>query len=443
MKPAAALLAALCLTACGGSTGTAHRYVSTAPEAAAPSCEATAEPRQWAVVVGIDFYRDDRIPDLDGAVNDAWTFYHYLSSPAGGAIPRSRLRLLLNQEATRREVEGALGNFLAGACPQDQLIIYFAGHGAPEPGRAEEAFLLVHDTSLDNMVGTALSMSRLPDFLEWRAGRAGRLLMLVDACHSGNIAFPGARGFEPKRLELARSESVGAQIDQLVGGRPGWGAISATAPEEIAGESETLCPLGGVPYTGGIFTCHAIRALSGEADADGDGRITLAEFYTQVRAQVSDTSGGQQTPQQSGTLEASLVLAEVRRQPVAIPQVPERYRLESDPHPLRPYLWVGVGLTASAALAAGVLNAVANGKADDLDSAGRGDLSRDEFDRLDAEQDTYRQAALGTYLGAAALAALTGALALWDALDEPQGIDDVYREAPWLEVRPTGLAWRF
>ena len=90
------------------------------------------------MVIGINEYQDEGIPDLDGAVNDAWAFYHYIASPAGGSIPPMRMRLLLNEEATREAVAGALGKFLANACPQDQVIIYFAGHGMPEPERPEE-----------------------------------------------------------------------------------------------------------------------------------------------------------------------------------------------------------------------------------------------------------------------------------------------------------------
>ena len=150
--------------------------------------------QKWAVVVGIDKYKDSGIPNLQGASHDAWSFYHYLSSPKGGKVSAKRRLLLLNWQATRANLEYALGQFLANACPQDTIYVYFAGHGAPEPNRADEAFLLVHDTQLNNLVGTAISMRQLPKFLNWRAGQAGHLMMFVDACHAGRIQFPSQRG---------------------------------------------------------------------------------------------------------------------------------------------------------------------------------------------------------------------------------------------------------
>ena len=328
---------AMLLAGCGGTGTRGARYVMR-DEVAAPTvaCATDLAPRMWGVVVGVNFYNDRRIPDLRGAVNDAWAFYHFLASPAGGAVPRGRLRLLLNDQATRQSVEGALGNFLAGACPRDKVIIYFAGHGAPEPGRPDEAFLLVHDTNLDNMVGSAVSMSRLPDFLAWRAGGAGRLLMLVDACHAGNIAFPGARGFTPKTVALSRSKSVAGGLDRLVTSRPGWGAVSATAPEQTAGESSEACVLGGRPYKGGVFTCHLIEALAGAADTDRDGSVTLRELFAHVRQHVSEDTGGAQVPQESGTLEAELVLSHPTGGLLEIPRVPERFRVDARPTPCAP-----------------------------------------------------------------------------------------------------------
>ena len=174
---------------------TGNRYVMPAQiQATTQVCDVNIPAKAWAVVAGINFYQDSRIPDLEGAVDDAWNFYHYLVSPQGARFEPSQVRLLLNEQATRSGIEDALGQFLTAACPQDKVVIYFAGHGAPEPNRPQEAFLLVHDTSLDSMVSSAISMSQLPKFLQWRTGNTAQLLMLIDACHSGNIQFPNSRG---------------------------------------------------------------------------------------------------------------------------------------------------------------------------------------------------------------------------------------------------------
>lgn len=429
----------LCSTACAlvacASTPTSSRYTrnAVAPPSATQTCSESAPSQTWAVVVGINFYEDDRIPDLGGAVNDAWTYYHYLASPTGGGVDAYRLRLLLNDEATRTNVEGALGGFLAGACPQDKVIIYFAGHGAPEPGRPEEAFLLVHDTDVDNLVGSAVSMSRLPDFLAWRAGRAGSLLLLVDACHSGNIQFPGDRGFVPKTVNLERASSVAGSLDTLAT-RDGWGAISATGPDQLAGESSASCKLGGQDYAGGIFTCNLVSGLSGAADSDADGTVVLDELFAHVERTVSNASGGQQRPRRSGTLAGTLAMSQSGSLDVEIPRVPERFLVDASPHPLRPWIWTGAALSAGTLVTAGVFNLLANSSAGDANAVPAGGQSRADYqDRVD---DHARDVTLAntTYVVGAALALGTGLLLAWDIFGEAEDADDVYGEDPWFRV---------
>ena len=54
----------------------------------------------------------------------------------------------------------------------------------------------------------------------------------------------------------------------------------------------------------GLFTTYLLRALSGEADYDGDGAVTATEIGAFVKPQVTTASGNRQTPQ-FGTMEGS------------------------------------------------------------------------------------------------------------------------------------------
>lgn len=445
-----ALLALLVLlSACGGGQPTVikgNRYVMSGTQAEAQSqCSAQAPSRKWAVVVGVNFYKDERIPDLGGAVNDAWSFYHFLASPQGGAVDPFRLRLLLNEEATKQGVEDALGQFLQYACPQDQIIIYFAGHGAPEPDRPEEAFLLVHDTSLDSMVSTAISMTQLPNFLQWRAGNTGRLLMLIDACHSGNIEFPGSRGFktsgdpivlegEMKEIVEERAKSVTGSLEEVVKGNPGWGAISSTAADQLAGETTASCIIGGKPYAGGIFTCYMLEGLSGVADANGDRDVTLGELFDHLIVQVSQARDGDQVPQRSGQLEDGLVLANTRGVNIDIPRVPERYLVETQAHPLRPYIYASAGLTVAALATSGFFNLMANNTAQRMNDFDNISNPRSEFEDLQDTRDRQILMATTGYITTAALAAITLGALSFDLLSDPEDINDVYEDSPWFQI---------
>jgi uncharacterized caspase-like protein len=435
-------VALVATTACATTTTVdTGRYTrnAAAPPSTRHACKPDAPPQKWAVVIGINFYEDDRISDLGGAVNDAWTFYHYLANPNGGGVDAYRLRLLLNDEATRTNVEGALGGFLSNACPQDHIIIYFAGHGSPEPGRPEDAFLLVHDTDVDNIVGSAISMGRLPDFLEWRAGRTGNLLMLIDACHSGNIQFPGSRGgVLDESIRLEQATAVVKSLDKLVE-KDGWGAISATAPNQLAGESTQTCKLGNTNYSGGIFTCYLVAGMTGKADLNQDGVVVLEELFAYVQREVADFTFGSQKPQLSGTLNPALPIS-TSKSGLEIPRVPRRYLIEEKPHALRPFVWLGAGLTAATLVTGGVLNLVANVQAGDSNSTTPSDRTRAEFAADRRDFDDTRGLANVTYLSGAALALVTTGLLLLDEYGAPEDIDDVYSDEPWLRIGIQGAA---
>ena len=423
-------LAAVALSGCAhsGSEDTARsRYISASPMEPFGECRTEAPSRQWAVVIGINDYQDEGITDLQGAVNDAWAFYHYLVSPAGGGVPPVRARLLLNEGATREAVVGALGKFLANACPQDQVVIYFAGHGHPEPERPEEAFLLMHDTKLANLVGSAVSMNQLPEFLKWRANSAGSLLLLVDACHSGTIKFPGKRGVAVNQRMKLVSVGIAAAVDKQES--KGWGAIAAAASDQLAAEFSGACIFGDHPYVGGLFTCHLLKGLSGQADADRDKRVSLDELFAYLNTNVSRDSGMQQRPQRSGSIKGETTISNVGTASVGIPVLPEKYS-GARAHPLRPWIYTGAGLTAAAAAAGVTFSLQSQDTRSRLDEGAIGE----EKARLERENNDEVQSALVSYGVAGGLGALTLAALLFDLFSEPEDESDVYRRKPLFEL---------
>ncbi len=123
-----------------------------------------SEIRRWAVVIGISDYKYDNqrdpkgVPDLLYANRDAIAFANFLRSPSGGAFSPDHVRLLTDGQATVKEVKKAIGVFLGKSLEQDLVIIYFSGHGAPDPTNPKNLYLICHDTEPDNYYGTALPM---------------------------------------------------------------------------------------------------------------------------------------------------------------------------------------------------------------------------------------------------------------------------------------------
>lgn len=244
--------------------------------------EALAAPRideRWAVVIGVGEYATEGVPDLEYAAADARAVRDFLRSDAAGAFRDDHVLYLEDDEATARALRQALFVFLQQADWDDLVVIYFAGHGVPDPQRPENLYLLPADAELDALAATAFPMWDVKTALR-RQIAAERVVVIADACHA---AGAGAADTNPIGGSFAELFTPSRRL-----------TLTAAATNELSFEDARW---GGGH---GAFTHHLLRALQGRGDADGDGIVTFAEAADFVAAEVSQATDGRQNPQRSG-----------------------------------------------------------------------------------------------------------------------------------------------
>jgi hypothetical protein len=121
-----------------------------------------------AIFVGINKHLDPTIPELSGARRDATALWALFTD----TIEYLAARLLVDERATAAEVCEAILGTLAGAQPDDVIVLSFAGHGSPDGN------LVLFDTDPANLAGTGLSMTALAD--AFKATRARAVLCILD-----------------------------------------------------------------------------------------------------------------------------------------------------------------------------------------------------------------------------------------------------------------------
>ena len=131
---------------------------------------------------------------------------------------------------------------------------------------------------------------------------AERVVLLLDTSYSG---VAGGRSFAPSN---ARPRTLSDQfLDRLTKSR-GRLVITASGPNEVALETAELGH--------GLFTYYLLEGLSGKADRNGDGVVTVSELYPYVEDQVerkSRAAGGRQRPLMKGEIEGTLPLSRLGR----------------------------------------------------------------------------------------------------------------------------------
>jgi hypothetical protein len=280
----------------------------------APPPGAVAAGTRYAVVIGISRYRAKQLA-LKHARADAEAVYAFLTGPAGG-VAKDHARLLVDDQATLQNVKAALGEFLAKrAQPQDTVIVYYAGHGAPEAdlsGYADdgvEKYLVPVDADPAALFTTGLSMGELERIL--RRIEARRLVVFLDSCFSG-AASPGSRTFTA--VSGGRRVAVTSEFLRRLARGSGRIVITASAPNEVSLESDASGH--------GLFTQFLLSGLRGDA-ARPDGAVTVLSLYQYLDAQLpvaARASGMSQHPALIGRVDEDIVLVEGRAVTAASPE---------------------------------------------------------------------------------------------------------------------------
>ena len=260
--------------------------------------EAVAAPRideRWAVVGGISQYASEDIPDLEFAKADAQSVYDFLTSSAAGPFEEDHILFLTDENATGSAMREAMFVFLQQADWDDLVVIYYAGHGAPDPNRPDNLYLLPHDSDLDAMASTAFPMWDVKTALR-RQIKAERVIVIADACHSAGTQEDDVTGISGGRNAIAGGFTQLFTPSRRL-------SITAADTNEFSLED--------VRWGGhGVFTYFLLEALKGRGDINGDGIVTFSEVYEYVSGSVVEATEGRQNPQRTGLGDIPLAVVE-------------------------------------------------------------------------------------------------------------------------------------
>lgn len=244
------------------------KVAEASPELLYPIPDAFEGKRQngYALIVGLSKYLNVSAPKY--SKNDAETFYEYVLKIFG--IQEENISILLDEKATGSVIRGKLIDWMKKK--KGFKVIYFAGHGVPDPENPREGdvFLLPYDGDTESR-STLISLNEIS---ELGANTGDTVLIFLDACFSGG---------EGRTVQLASRPLVVAKIYET-------NAITFAAAEGSQPSKEFE------KAQHGYFTYYTLLGLKGKADANNDGWITTTELYDFVKEKVSDATNNVQTP---------------------------------------------------------------------------------------------------------------------------------------------------
>ncbi len=228
---------------------------------------------RYALVIGIDDYQDDNIPDLTTCQADAAAMYELLTDPAKGGIKKSNAYLLLGEKATARNIKKYLGK-LRQIPSKSTVFIYFSGHGAKE---AEDAYWVTQDAEIDSLISSGLANTEIDRLLSKIP--SDRVVVMVDCCYAAATVKGG-------KAVIGDFSNV---LKQFTG--KGRAYLMAASSGQEAIEAKDL--------RRSVFSHYLIEGLNGRADDNKDGVVVLTEIATYIDKHVADEArirGGIQRP---------------------------------------------------------------------------------------------------------------------------------------------------
>ncbi len=253
----------------------------------------------YALVIGISDYQNPSITDLKFAATDAIAFANYLKDPHRGKLAPRNVNLLINEKATAANVISALYKIMESAKPNDQIILYFSGHGDVESNTiSQPGFLLCWDApSAVYMIGGTFSLIYLQELLSTLSiTKKARIVFIADACRSGKLAGSSVNGTQITASNLSKQFANEVKI-------------LSCQPDELSLEGNQW------GNGRGLFSYYLVEGISGAADMDQDKSISLLELDRYLSEKVpKEASPMSQIPMVLGNKTQSIARYDLQKE---------------------------------------------------------------------------------------------------------------------------------
>jgi len=230
-------------------------------------------PKLYILSIGVGKYINFP-PDkqLKFAAKDARDFVEEMKKQNGSLYRDVAVRLLIDEQATRDTIVDGLEWIQRETTSKDVAMVFLSGHGVNDNTGVYYFVPSTFDKASIKRTGVPYA-----DIKNTVANLAGKTLVFVDTCHSGNVM--GTRKAIGDVTNIA-NELSSAENGAIVFASSTGKQFSLERPE----------------WGNGAFTKALIEGLGGKADYTRKGKISINMLDLYLSERVKELTEGQQTP---------------------------------------------------------------------------------------------------------------------------------------------------
>ncbi|MCP4416893.1 MAG: protein kinase [Chloroflexi bacterium] len=227
--------------------------------------------QRYALIIANYEYDDATLAQLIKPKANIHTLAYVLQNPAVGGF--CEVNTLINESANG--IRRAISQFFAERKQDDLLLIYFLGHAAL--GTRGQLYLAAKDTEHDLLRGTAIPTRFIAD--EMDNSLSEQQILVLDCYYSDTVPAqsPGVIGRNVNNSDtFAHNGFKRVIVTANDSTQYNW------AKGNISGEAKPS-----------LFTEHFVQGLlSGAADTDHDGKISIDDVFAYIQQQLNESQSG-------------------------------------------------------------------------------------------------------------------------------------------------------
>lgn len=221
------------------------------------------------VLIGVANYHHIRkLPSV--VINDVIQVNNILTDSQYCGYDAENIQILLDNDATLENIRASLDKIIFDSAEDDSVFIYFSGHGGTFKTPRIYSAILPVNFSKTNIEKSCFSDAEFSATL--KRIKAKKILVILDACHSG-----GAIDFKDSDDELQYKFTD--KSTDLISHGIGRVIIASSREDEVSmilnGDGNST------------FTKHFLDAMKGNCKTDGDGIIRVFDLFHHVSNTVN------------------------------------------------------------------------------------------------------------------------------------------------------------
>jgi hypothetical protein len=230
------------------------------------------KPKLYVLTIGVSDYNN---PDfkLGLAAKDAGDFADAILKQKGNLFSDVVIKKLTDKEATKDAMLDGLEWIQKQTGQKDVAMIFYAGHGINDPTGI--FYMLPVGADMENIRRTCLNFEELKQTV---SNISGKVVVFIDACHSGNVMGSGRRGVT----------DINSMVNELSSTQNGAITFTSSTGKEFSLEDPS--------WGNGAFTKAVIEGLNGMAAIAGKSKITVKSLDAYISERVKELTKGKQHP---------------------------------------------------------------------------------------------------------------------------------------------------